>query len=153
MQALELKFPPVAQFLGAAALMWAVALLAPLGHFEFPGQLLLANVVLLLAGLVGLAAVRSFARAETSVNPLRPEAASRLVTHGIFRYTRNPMYLSLLLALVSWGAWQGNVLALLVIPAFMWLIERLQIRPEERALAALFGAEYTAYAARVRRWL
>ncbi|MFU8895766.1 MAG: methyltransferase family protein [Gammaproteobacteria bacterium] len=153
MQALELKFPPVAQFLAAAALMWAIAVLAPLGDFRWPGQLLLASVVLLLAGLVGMAAVRTFARAETSVNPMRPEAASRLVTHGIYRYTRNPMYLSLLLALVAWGTWLGNALALLVIPAFMLLVKRLQIRPEERALAALFGAEYAAYAAKVRRWL
>ena len=153
MQALELKFPPVAQFTGAAALMWAIAVLAPLGDFRFPGQLLLASVLLLLAGLVGLAAVRAFARAETSVNPLRPDAASRLVTHGIYRYTRNPMYLSLLLALLAWGAWLGNTLALLVLPAFMWLVHRLQIRPEERALAVMFGAEYAAYAARVRRWL
>ena len=153
MRAIELKFPPVAQFLVAGGLMWLLAAVMPSGAFRIPGQLLLASVILLAAGLVGMASVRSFARVGTSFNPLRPQSASRLVIHGVYRRTRNPMYLSLLLALVAWGAWLGNIAALAVIPVFVLLMNRLQIQPEERALEALFGQDFIAYKQQVRRWL
>lgn len=153
MRALELKVPPVAIFLVAAAAMWLLARAVPAGAFSFPGQLLAASVMLLLAGLVGMAGVRTFAKAGTTVNPLRPESASQLVTGGIYRRTRNPMYLALLLALVAWGTWLGSAPALLAIPVFVLAINRLQIQPEERALEALFGATFLAYKQQVRRWL
>jgi protein-S-isoprenylcysteine O-methyltransferase Ste14 len=153
MRALELKFPPVAQFVAAAALMWLLALLAPFAGLPIPARLLLASLVLLAAGLVGLASVRTFARAGTTVNPLRPESASQLVAHGIYRYSRNPMYLALLLALLAWGVLLANALALAVIPGFVVAMNRLQIEPEERALAAIFGQDFEGYRRRVRRWL
>jgi protein-S-isoprenylcysteine O-methyltransferase Ste14 len=153
MQVLELRIPPVALFLLAAALMGGLAALTGSPRFSFTGQLLAASLLLLAAGLVGLASVRTFARHETTVNPLRPERASRLVAAGIYRYSRNPMYLSLLLALAAWATWLGSWPALLVVPAFVLAMNRWQIRPEERALAALFGAEYEAYRRSVRRWL
>jgi protein-S-isoprenylcysteine O-methyltransferase Ste14 len=149
---LELKVPPVAQFLVAAGLMWLLTFFAPGATVRFPGQLLAASLVLLVAGLVGMAGVRAFARAQTTVNPLRPEAASRLVTGGIYRYTRNPMYLALLLALLAWGLWLGHAFAWLGVPVFALAMNRLQIRPEERALEALFCDEFRTYARRVRRW-
>jgi protein-S-isoprenylcysteine O-methyltransferase Ste14 len=151
--ALELKVPPVAQFFLTAALMGALAALAPGGRFGLAGQLLPASVLLLFAGLVGMAGVRAFLQARTTANPLRPEQATRLVTGGIYRYSRNPMYLALLLALAAWGLWLGNTWSLLVLPAFVLAINRLQIEPEERALAALFGEQYLAYQRKVRRWL
>jgi protein-S-isoprenylcysteine O-methyltransferase Ste14 len=153
MQVLELRIPPVALFLLAAVLMGGLAALTGGPRFSFTGQLLAASLLLLAAGLVGLASVRTFARHETTVNPLRPERASRLVAAGIYRYSRNPMYLSLLLALAAWATWLGSWPALLVVPAFVLAMNRWQIRPEERALAALFGAEYEAYRRSVRRWL
>jgi len=149
---LELKVPPVAQFLVAAGLMWLLTFFAPGATVRFPGQLLAASLVLLVAGLVGMAGVRAFARAQTTVNPLRPEAASRLVTGGIYRHTRNPMYLALLLALLAWGLWLGHAFAWLGVPVFALAMNRLQIWPEERALEALFGDEFRTYARRVRRW-
>ncbi len=153
MRALELKIPPVALFLVAAGIMWVLAWLLPGAGFAFPGQLLAASMVLLVAGLVGMAGVRAFARAETTVNPLRPHSASRLVAHGIYRRSRNPMYLALLLALAAWGILLGNAVALLVLPVFVVTMNRLQILPEERALAMVFGEEFRAYTRQVRRWL
>lgn len=153
MQGLELRIPPVALFLVAAAAMGGLALALPGLRFDFTGQLLAASIVLLAAGLVGLAGVRVFARHETTVNPLRPERASRLVAAGIYRYSRNPMYLALALALAAWAIWLGSWPAVPVVPAFVLAMNRWQIRPEERALATLFGAEYEAYCRRVRRWL
>ncbi len=87
------------------------------------------------------------------MNPIKPGAASSLVTGGVFRFTRNPMYLSLLLYLLAWTAYLSNWLALLLVPVFVLYINQLQIKPEERALSALFGSEYASYKARVRRWL
>ncbi|MGD9387358.1 MAG: isoprenylcysteine carboxylmethyltransferase family protein [Gammaproteobacteria bacterium] len=153
MQVLELRIPPVVIFLLAAAAMAGLGAADAGPRFAFPGQLLAASLVLLAAGLVGLASVRVFARHETTVNPLRPERATRLVAAGIYRYSRNPMYLSLLLALTAWAIWLGSWLAVLVVPAFLLAMTRWQIMPEERALAALFGAEFEAYCRRVRRWL
>lgn len=111
-------------------------------------------VVLASVGLTfGVAAMLSFLREKTTMNPIKPGAASSLVTGGVFRFTRNPMYLSLLLYLLAWTAYLSNWLALLLVPVFVLYINQLQIKPEERALSALFGSEYASYKARVRRWL
>ena len=76
-----------------------------------------------------------------------------LVTGGVFALTRNPMYLGVLLVLLAWAIYLTNILTLLFLPGFVWYMDRFQIEPEERALTSLFGPEFTAYAARVRRWL
>lgn len=153
MHSLELKIPPVAQFLLFAVLMVIVAVAVPCGTFDIPGQLLVSSVILLAAGVVGMASVRVFARVGTTVNPLRPHTAQTLVTHGIYRYSRNPMYLALLLALVALGTWLGSVVALALVPLFVVAMTGLQIRPEERALEALFGEQFDAYRRATRRWL
>jgi protein-S-isoprenylcysteine O-methyltransferase Ste14 len=101
----------------------------------------------------GVAAMRSFLREKTTMNPIKPGAASSLVTSGVFRFTRNPMYLSLALYLLAWTAYLSNWLAFLFVPMFVLYINEFQIKPEERALFALFGAEYASYKERVRRWL
>jgi len=113
-----------------------------------------AAVAFLAAG-VGLmaAAVASFVTANTTINPLKPSRASRLVTSGVFRLSRNPIYLGDLLALVAIAVWLGQAANIALLAGFVWYIDRFQIRPEERALSTLFGAEYAAYCARVRRWL
>jgi protein-S-isoprenylcysteine O-methyltransferase Ste14 len=76
-----------------------------------------------------------------------------LVTTGVYRFTRNPMYLGLLLTLLAWAAFLFNPVALLFVPIFVLYINRFQIKPEEQVLSSLFGAEYMAYKGRVRRWL
>lgn len=107
-----------------------------------------------LAGLAAEAgAIVSFRRAQTTMNPLTPGKATRLVVTGIYRWTRNPMYVGLLLWLVAWALFLGHALAWGGMPLFILTMNRLQIAPEERAMTALFGAEYAAYCARVRRWV
>ena len=76
-----------------------------------------------------------------------------MVSTGIYRVTRNPMYLGLSLVLVAWAVFLSSAWALLGVAAFVLYMDRLQIAPEERALSKLFGSEYTAYRAKVRRWL
>jgi len=84
---------------------------------------------------------------------MKPEKASSLVTTGIYRFTRNPMYLGLLFVLFAWAVFLASVWALLGPVAFVFYIDRFQIAPEEAILAGMFGAAYTEYKARVRRWL
>jgi len=149
----KLRVPPVALFVVVALLMWAVASWLPSWQIALPGRTLVAVLLLLAAGAIGIAGVRAFQRARTTVNPLRPEKASALVTSGIYRRTRNPMYVALAIALLGWAIWLGHPLALLGVAAFVAWINRFQIAPEERALRALFGTEFERYCSEVRRWL
>jgi protein-S-isoprenylcysteine O-methyltransferase Ste14 len=103
--------------------------------------------------MVAMGAGIRFRRANTTVNPLKPQAASSLVTIGIYRYTRNPMYLGLLFLIVAWAVLLSSPFALLGPVTFVAFIGRFQIVPEERVLSALFGEEYAAYKSHVRRWL
>lgn len=147
------RIPPPVVMLMVALLMWLAADRLPPAPVEYAGRLPLA-LALAAAGLaVAVAGVLGFRRARTTVNPLRPERASALVTSGIYRWSRNPMYLGDLLLLLGWAAWLGSVPALCLVPAFVLCLNRFQIRAEEGALAARFGETYAAYCRRVRRWL
>jgi len=94
-----------------------------------------------------------FRRAQTTINPLRPQMASTLVMKGIYRITRNPMYLGLTLWLTAWALWLGTLSCWIVVAAFPIIITGLQILPEERALEKLFGEPYLDYRKRVSRWI
>lgn len=146
---LEHRIPPPLVAIISGLLMWlAVRPIAPLG-----GRLWLALLVVLAGAAVCLAGVASFRRARTTVNPLKPESASSLVVAGIYRHTRNPMYLGFAIILLGWCVFLGSALAVLGVAAFVLYIGRFQIRPEERALHELFGAEFEAFCGRVRRWV
>jgi len=153
MRSLELRIPPpvVALFFGFVMRV-ASSLVAPVEvPFGFRLALALAFASLgLVSGISGVVAVR---RAKTTLNPTKPADTSSLVTTGPFRFTRNPMYLSLFLYLLAWAVYLSNLSALLLLPVFVLYINQFQIKPEERILSSLFGAEYAAYKGRVRRWL
>jgi protein-S-isoprenylcysteine O-methyltransferase Ste14 len=153
LSALELKIPPVAVTILFALLMWLLAQATP--GFGLPPALRLTALAAFTAAAaaVGLAAVWSFRRARTTVNPLSPHGCSTLVTSGVFRYSRNPMYLALFLLLAGWGLFLAHGFALLLAPAFVPYMNRLQIGPEERALQQVFGQAFADYRQRVRRWL
>jgi protein-S-isoprenylcysteine O-methyltransferase Ste14 len=104
------------------------------------------------AGLVLVAGIR-FRRAGTTVNPTRPQATTSVVDSGVYRLSRNPMYLGFLLALVGWAVILAHALPFLFLPAYVGYMNRFQIAPEERMLAAKFGRDYEAYRRSVRRWL
>ncbi|TAL11721.1 MAG: isoprenylcysteine carboxylmethyltransferase family protein [Nitrospirae bacterium] len=153
MHVLELKVPPVGVVLVAAALMWVASGTVPALEFTLPACDVVAALFAAAGLAVGVMGIVSFARAKTTVNPMKPGAASSLVVSGIYRYSRNPMYLGLLLLLLGWAWYLSNALAFLLLPGFILYMNRFQIEPEERALASLFGEAFTAYRARVRRWL
>ena len=152
MKILETRIPPPLVGLIIGALAWLASRSLGATTIAFSVRLTTA-VVLVLSGLaLSFAGVRGVRRANTTLNPLKPETASALVTSGIYRYTRNPMYLGMATWLLAWSAWLGTPIGLIAAPLFMLYMNRFQIGPEERALRTLFGAEFTAYEARVRRW-
>jgi protein-S-isoprenylcysteine O-methyltransferase Ste14 len=131
--------------------MLAFAWAAPALTFPIPSAI--AFPVGTIGVLLDATALVHFLQRRTTINPLKPASASTLVTGGIYRFTRNPMYLGLATLLLAWAIYLGSLAALAALPLFILYMNRFQIAPEERALEARFGAEYIAYRARVRRWL
>lgn len=153
MRSLELRIPPPVVALLLAGAMWLVSTLMP--RMDVPAALRigLAIALAMLGGAFSAAGLLAFRRAKTTVNPLHPEKASALVTAGVYRFTRNPMYVGLLLVLLAWVALLASLEALVGPVAFVLYLNRFQIGPEERVLATKFGREFEGYKARVRRWL
>lgn len=150
---LDHRIPPPAVLLIVAAAMWTVAEIAPLPRLFEAYRIAAAVLVGGLGASISVAGRMAFLRAKTTMNPLHPERAAALVEFGIYRFTRNPMYLGLLVILVAWAIYLASAWALIGLPVFVLYITRFQILPEERALTDKFGAAYSAYCARVRRWL
>jgi protein-S-isoprenylcysteine O-methyltransferase Ste14 len=149
----HVRIPPLVIVVVAALLMWLSAWLLPWMRVRFDGQIA-AAVALAVAGvLLSATGVVAFRRARTTVNPLTPDAASSLVVSGIYRFTRNPMYLGFAVILLGWAVFLAHPIAVLVLPGFAACMNHFQIGPEEQALEARFGDEFRAYAARVRRWI
>ena len=149
----KLRIPPIIIAILAAGLMWAAARLALPFRFAIPGRGFLAALFLMSGAAIALLGVLAFRRAKTTVNPIKLECVSRLVVSGIYRVTRNPMYLGFLVMLIGVAIWSANALAFLALPGFILVMNRLQIEPEERTLRARFGDQYALYEKRVRRWL
>jgi len=153
MRALELKIPPPAVALLIAAAMWFGARVGPL--LELP--LLVRTAAFIAIGVLGgataFAGDMEFRRVKTTINPFKPENTTALVTSGVYRFTRNPMYFGLTLIVLGWAAFLCSAWALAGPIFFVLYINRFQIEPEERILSAKFGAAYSDYVSRVRRWL
>ncbi len=153
MSALELRVPPPRVALLCAAAMHGLESLARSWRWALPYSKYVAVTAVALGIVIALLGAVSFRRHQTTVDPLHPEKATTLVTTGIYAYTRNPMYLGLLVVLIGVAVWLGNALAPVMLVIFVLYIARFQIVPEERVLHAKFGEDYAAYIRRVRRWL
>lgn len=149
---LEHRIPPPVVGLVAAAVMVALMVLVPGAGFPLPGSRIVAVAIVLVGVTIDLAGLIAFRRARTTINPLRPHTAAVLVRDGVYRVSRNPMYLGLAVSLTGMAVWEVNVLAAVVVPLFCAYVTRFQILPEERALRDLFGEEFDHYASHVRRW-
>lgn len=147
------KIPPPVVTLIFGLAMWLFARFTP--RIEVPSGLSVTMaIVLLVLGILSCGlGVYEFRRARTTVNPLKPETASALVSRGVYQYTRNPMYLGFLLFLIAWAVYLASPVTLLGALGFVFYMNQFQIQPEERVLQRIFGDEYKNYKARVRRWL
>lgn len=150
---LELKVPPPVVGLVVGVAMWFLAPLGPGFAVPDPTRLWLALAVAAVGAGFDLTGLIAFVRRRTTVNPLRPTNTSALVTGGVYRITRNPMYVGMACLLTALAVWLGALWPWLGPVAFVLYITRFQIQPEERVLTTLFGEAYTAYTRRVRRWL
>jgi protein-S-isoprenylcysteine O-methyltransferase Ste14 len=150
---LELRVPPPVAMLLAAALMWLAALALPALDFPLQARGPIAVTVALAGVVIASVAFFQFRRVGTTVNPMKPAESALLVTHGIYRFSRNPMYVGDALMLIGWALWLANAAALAVVGLFVVYLNRYQIAPEERALGTRYGAAYTEYCRAVRRWL
>ncbi|RUO33157.1 methyltransferase family protein [Aliidiomarina soli] len=153
MNKLELKIPPLLVVVITAACMWLFTTYVPLVLVTFAGQLAIALVFAIVGFQIAVSGVRTCYAAQTTVNPLKPEDSNTLITEGVFKVSRNPMYLGFLLALTGFALWLGALTALLWLPLFVFYMNRFQIQPEERALSQQFGEAYLAYQQKVRRWI
>jgi protein-S-isoprenylcysteine O-methyltransferase Ste14 len=150
---LELKIPPVALVLVFALLMWMSARHLGRMNFQIPFQRMLAWTMGILGMGICTLGILEFKRARTTVNPTKPQSTSSLVRSGIYRHTRNPMYLGFLFILAGWAIVMANVVAFAVLPGFVIYMNRFQIIPEERALTSIFGGEFKGYCSTARRWI
>ncbi|HNT38243.1 MAG TPA: isoprenylcysteine carboxylmethyltransferase family protein [Rubrivivax sp.] len=143
--------PVVAALLGAA--MKGYRLANEIGIDPTPLRMHLGITLSQVSVVVVLAALASLWRARTTINPLQPARATALVTGGAYRFTRNPMYLSLLLLLVAYAIRIDSFVVWLAPLVYVAYVTRFQILPEERVLQQKFGAAFEAYRARTRRWI
>lgn len=151
---LECKIPPPIITLLFGLLSFGLQRYGSVYEFPFPEVLKLLAVVSVVAGMgCAVLGVIQFKKVKTTVNPHQLNSASVLVTTGIYRFTRNPMYVGLALCLFAGCLWLAELSSFIVLPAFIYTLERLQIIPEERALESKFGENYKIYKKQVKRWL
>ncbi|MBN5050051.1 isoprenylcysteine carboxylmethyltransferase family protein [Stenotrophomonas maltophilia] len=151
MRLLETRIPPPLVMLLCGLLGLGISGWLPAA--ELPTPWWVAVAVMIVGLLMNLLPKLAFQRAGTTVNPMRPASSTALITRGVYRYTRNPMYLGQAAFLLGGMLYLQNLLALAVVPLFVLYITRFQIHPEERVLGERFGAQYNAYRQQVRRWL
>ena len=153
MKFLELKIPPPALALIVAALMWLASQLMEPPRMSFAIRVTAALALLVVGQSISVGGMLSFRKANTTMNPFKPGATSALVSDGVYRFTRNPMYVGLLITLLGWAAFLSQPVALVFLPLFVLYITQFQIKPEERVLSSMFGSEYAKYKEKVWRWL
>ena len=147
------RIPPPVIWLLAALLMWTLHRGVPIVQLlTSPWTRLALLPVAIGIGIIYDANVR-FRRAQTTINPLKPQMASTLVMEGIYSFSRNPMYLGLTLLLIAWALWLGSLSPWIVVVLFPIIITALQIIPEEHALEELFGESFLDCRKRVARWI
>lgn len=148
-----MKVPPVVQTISAAALAWVLGHVVPLWYVEAHVSVVAIGVSVAIALVFLGSALLRFRSQGTTVDPMNPNKAQSLVVTGIYKVTRNPMYVGFVCLLAAWCFYLGYLSTFLTLPVFVFVMTHFQIKAEERALEAKFGTDYTSYMRRVRRWL
>ena len=148
---MKTKIPPPILALVMIVLIYLSSFFIESTTFNYQGSL---SVLVLILGLAcAIPSFKLFAIYKTTISPLKPSDATALVTEGMYRYSRNPMYLGLLLWTIASTIWFGTWFGIIINILFIFLINFLQIIPEEEALFEIFGEEYEEYKKNVRRWI
>lgn len=150
---LELLLPPPVVAIVAAILSYLVYKTG-WGNFQLAeAKNAIASIFWLFAALLGMFGIKQFRKSKTTIHPEKPENTIVLVTTGVYRWSRNPMYLGLALGLVGWCFFLQNFLALIGPLFLISYLTRFQIQPEEKILKKKFGEKYQKYIETTRRWL
>ena len=150
---MKLLIPPPIQALLSAIMMWLISRYFLQANFSLTVINVFALVFLIIAAIIIILSINKFRETKTTISPLKLNKTSSLVSNGIYRYTRNPMYLGLLLMLFSSDLFLKNFISFLILPLFILSITKNQILPEEEALENIFGEKYKNYKKKVRRWI
>ena len=122
-------------------------------YVDLPFKIYISLFFISLGFIVTFSSARNFKKKDTTVNPMKPNETTKLVTDGFFKITRNPMYLGMLLFLLGLSIYNGLIVGLIFLPLFVGYITYFQIIPEESAMLELFGEEFKVYMKKVRRWI
>ena len=148
---MKTKIPPPIIALVMIAIIYLSSLIVEPINFEY--QTLISILVVVIGLACAIPSFRLFAKHNTTISPFTPSETSALVTDGMYRYSRNPMYLGLVLLTIGATIFFGTWLGVVIVVAFIFLLNFLQIIPEEEALHEIFGEEYVEYRREVRRWI
>lgn len=152
---MKLKIPPPVLAVLLIFAMWGLTKVSGLTSVSVLTYIpsLISWLLIGLALSIDIWALSSFRSAKTTINPMKPQNASQLVIAGIYKYTRNPMYLGLFIILTAFILWFGIFINFLFLFVFVFYMNKFQIMPEESALLELFGDDYAQYKSNVRRWI
>lgn len=153
MKIIELKIPPAFLFIIVGGLMHWLHVSAFCIYMPLPAKLGFFSACFVASGIFGLGGIYEFKKHKTSVHPVELHKAVKIVDSGVFRFSRNPMYVGLLLLLLGYAYYLQDLVSLLLCVAFVLYMNRFQIIPEERHLEQKFGRDYLDYKQKVRRWL
>lgn len=148
-----LRTPPAVQMVVIAGLIYALSTISGLPGISNPVRFVIGLSAGALGALLLSLSIASFRRNKTTVDPLNPNKAQKLVTAGVFGITRNPMYVAMALFLISVCMITNSLLGLMLVPMFVINLSFNQIRFEEKAMTDLFGHDYLIYRGRTPRWV
>ena len=150
---MKLKVPPAVVTAICAGLMWSIDHFLRFADIAIPFYQWIAGLLAAVGIGLGISGLLQFFTSGASIDPHKPAKTNSLVTSGVYRFSRNPMYLGLFCMLLAYTIALQNVLSLLALPLFVWYMNRYQIKPEEEVLLKKFGNEFRQYMEEVRRWI
>lgn len=150
---LELKIPPLLIMAISGIISWLISIYTPSSEWLVNIQIAATSFFFVTGSLFLLSSLSLFRKNKTTVNPLEPKTTSVIVIDGIYSVSRNPMYVGMLLYLLSWGLYLSNYFSILMSTGFIFYINIFQIIPEEKILTQQFGQQYKKYQSQVRRWI
>ena len=120
---------------------------------HLPNQDLISIITLLIGVLILINPILKFIKSKTTIDPIKFKKVNKLITSGIYKYSRNPMYLGFLMIVISTSIFYLNIFSITTPFLFYCWINRFQIKREEIFLAEKFGKEYMSYKTKTRRWI
>ena len=120
---------------------------------NIPNQTLVSIIILLIGVFILIVPVSKFIKSKTTVNPIKFKKVNKLITSGIYKYSRNPMYLGFLMIVISTSIYYLNIFSIITPIFFYFWINRFQIKREEIFLTKKFGQKYITYKSKTRKWI